>query len=279
MLRHHLPTDVTTCPSIPRCGNRFRWTRHGFSLIELLVVIAIISLLVALLLPALAQARRSAQLATCMSNVQQLAVGVYARASDDRGHIPSGPAITYPLSPSTTWAQNMSNWIWVIPPLLPQPMHNAHGVLLDGYLRDARAMVCPGTDAPDYYRGELDNYRVLNIDIYSAYLYRQLDQTTNGYIEDLGLNRAGLPARALFVDVNRLGPPDEPPATNHGGDIATVGYIDGHAKQVDNSAGWMTARIEDYLGMPDSLLDRIATILLAMDYSELSDLNTWQPPH
>ncbi len=266
----------------PACALRIRRARpvraiHGFTLIELLVVIAIIGLLVALLLPALAMARRTAQQAACLGNVQQLAVGVYTRATDDRGRIPHGPDIGYPLDPNTTWAQNMSNWIWVIPPMLPQAMHNAHGVLLDGYLSDARAMVCPGTDAPDYYSGELDNYRDRDIDIYSSYLYRQLDQTTNSYIEDLGMNRERKPARALFVDVNRLGPPGEPPATNHGGEIATVGYVDGHAKRVDNSAGWMTAREEDYLGMPNSLLDRIATILLAMDHSEMGDLNAWRP--
>src|SRR5690606_13052015 len=125
-----------------------------------------------------------------------------------------------------------SNWVWVMPPLLPRPMHNAHGVLLDGYLSDPRAIMCPGSDTPDYYQGELERYRDLNVDVYSSYMYRQLDQTTEPYVEDLGYNAAGERARGLFVDVNSL---SEPPTTNHGGKVANVAYLDGHAKRVDNS--------------------------------------------
>jgi len=58
--------------------------RAGFTLIELLIVIAVIALLVGILLPALAQARRSARAISCMAQLRGVGQGLVLYNSDNR---------------------------------------------------------------------------------------------------------------------------------------------------------------------------------------------------
>jgi prepilin-type N-terminal cleavage/methylation domain-containing protein/prepilin-type processing-associated H-X9-DG protein len=77
--------------------------RSGFTLIELMVVVAIISLLAAMLLPALSRAKSKASRLACMSGVRQLnlALNMYADDSEDQ----------YPMR-----AEREFSWVYKLEP-------------------------------------------------------------------------------------------------------------------------------------------------------------------
>ncbi|HEX4124320.1 MAG TPA: prepilin-type N-terminal cleavage/methylation domain-containing protein [Tepidisphaeraceae bacterium] len=64
-----------------------RQQRNGFTLVELLVVIGIITVLIAVLLPALDRARQAALTVECASNLRQCVEGLLAYANDNNNEI------------------------------------------------------------------------------------------------------------------------------------------------------------------------------------------------
>src|SRR5579871_5215747 len=92
--------------------------RGGFTLIELLVVIAIIAILAAMLLPALAAAKKKAQQTYCLNSLKQLGLGFVLYIGDYNDVMPAD------ASHGAQW--HPEDWIywwggWNAPGLPPSP--------------------------------------------------------------------------------------------------------------------------------------------------------------
>lgn len=261
-------------------SRRARSGRGAFTLVELLVVIAILAILAALLMPALASAKRVARKAACLSNLRQIGIAVHSYAHDHAGRIPFGPkapAFTSPASlyPSTGAPTSLIS--------LQKGTPVALGLLLPDYLgHQSRVLFCPDSDQPLDADAELA--KVGTQQAQGSYYYRHAGNTRlfddptetgtpeNLRLDNLGTNRLGQPIRALAIDSHFLCPSDVSsfsikPRTHHGRRFANILYVDGHVGSRPNRDGRFTVDIQSYAELRDAF-SRILGVLEQADLRE-----------
>lgn len=232
----------------------------AFTLIELLVVMSIISLLISILLPALAKTREAAQRTRCLTGLRQNLMGMHAYAADSKNLLPSS-------SPTAT-SHNRS----IDSPGGYGSVSGAAGLgvlLYSGYVTTIRAGFCPSENGAvashiSYNRAVALGY--LNVSTFQSaidngtmgvkfsYAVRTMRWARNGdspallfgktlqvgdpyiYAIDQG-PLVRYPAAAIISDTFAKESGKVSPIRSFHVDGLNVGYADGHGKWVgDNNA-------------------------------------------
>lgn len=212
----------------------------AFTLIELLVVISIIAILIAILLPALSRARKAALLSQCLSNEKQQGIGIYSYASEFNGAIPLSPDMPAHAGPLPVTPLAPTNQLYAAEPNPDDSRFTGIGLLLDGYLDDNRAVLCPDASRDDLTSTSLDTLAQLNADAFATNVYRNAFATTEQNIDSLGDNTQGRKATALLYDFNQVGLAAAgagPDSLMHDGDPVNALFLDGHAVSLPNTDG------------------------------------------
>lgn len=246
--------------------------RTGFTLIELLVVIAIISLLIAILLPVLNQAKIQAHRAACVGNLHQVGVAIHMYAEDFDDTIPFGPA-GRPVTGSNfyTVTGNVTSLL-----SLEDGAPVGLGLLLEEYLaHQPTVLYCPGADQPSEAKEQLA--RVGQAQAQSDFYYRHasialLTGTPNVShikLSDLGKSKKGQPISALVTDVQFLAHPSlaafqVKTRTSHKRAASNILFAAGNVRTVSNNEDKLTVNIGT---SPYDALERILTMFeLADEY-------------
>ncbi len=142
---------------------RFRAPVRGFTLIELLVVISIITLLVAIMLPALASARARARAIQCAAQQRQIHLGFTAYAGDFEEWLPP----IYSDQPNALWNLTSAGFGMA-----------GQGGWAREYLRTKAVIVCPNTDLA-----------LLENTVYAHYTLKQPNSYLSTYKYASGIGR------------------------------------------------------------------------------------------
>lgn len=204
-------------------------SRGGFTLIELLVTIAIISILMAILLPALKGARDASRATVCQSQSRQLITAINTFGNDHKGQLPANRTLVS-ATEHVTWRQRFRT---------------------EGYYNEPKAWKCPAhPGGPLSEQGIMDRTTMCIGDTPSSYALNGhivWRNTTNAFVSDradVAIQRPSHTAlvvetAAYFPDMRVI---DELVAMDNNGvgpygywhaSQGVYGFYDGHVEQLD----------------------------------------------
>lgn len=217
-----------------RSGGRSR--EKGFTLIELLVVVSIVSFLVAMLLPALASARRAAQGVQCMNNQRQIGLAFVMYATDHQDWInPSRSFHANPTGSLSGWRP----WHERLARVGPNSPYD-YGVVWTNWEQGRGTFGCP-----------LEEQRAGNYHHFGGNIYIMGDITSPPYDVMHRFDGLGRPTSEviLLMDTNRF-PPNPTNGSDNVTDRVHVALRHGEKANVLMADGRVTQmnRVDDFSG-------------------------------
>ncbi|MAX26694.1 MAG: hypothetical protein CMJ19_19550 [Phycisphaeraceae bacterium] len=219
---------------------------RGFTLIELLVVISIISLLIAILLPALASARATSQRIKCATGERQIGLAIFMYADSFRDYVPRVGRVGTVWEHTNIWSSNVSDpWSRVLMEndFIKEPAGRTAGT----FPRTQHPFYCP-SDNSDYGGGSNAGKRSYSLS--EAYVWngtvttpkRRSDIVSPANVmltaEDSGVYHFALGGSAVgYYHFKSLdGTSSVGMNYHHLGDTANILFGDGHVQAADREA-------------------------------------------
>ncbi len=187
----------------------------AFTLVELLVVLAIISILSALLLPALKNARDTAKTAACLSNLKQVGLASLIMADENNGWLNSQQPPTAPALGAFRWISTITNYLgksdtlvrWQPPSNKGCPGKDLRDTEYQFGLNDAFGGVSAAPGSPAHSLNEVKNHAGLFLVADCTIDYpndpAHFDQVVNGSLSGY-LRHGGKGLNFVFVDGHGL---------------------------------------------------------------------------
>ena len=180
--------------------------RKAFTLIELLVVIAIIAILVALILPAVQNAREAARRLQCKNNLKQIGLALQ-NYHDAHRVFPSGFIAVKDGAPAVHYGGNGAGWAIMILPFMEQTnlyetFDSRYSIIAERNQQLLRTSVasynCPSDPKPKFFQMEAEGEQEGEVDLPTANYVAMFGTGAIDFCEDLAGERTQCRGNGMF---------------------------------------------------------------------------------